>query len=34
MKYMRDSMSELNISQREQDEVIALWTGYKGEIVE
>jgi hemoglobin len=34
MKYMRDSMTELKIPQREQDEVIALWTNYKGEIVE
>jgi hemoglobin len=34
MKYIRDSMTELNVPQREQDEVIALWTNYKGEIVE
>jgi len=34
VKYMRDSMTELNIPQREQDEVITLWTGYKDEIVE
>ena len=34
MKYMRDSMTELKIPQREQDEVITLWTGYKDEIVE
>jgi hemoglobin len=34
MKYMRDSMAELNILQREQDEIIALWTSYKGDIVE
>ena len=34
MKYMRDSMTELKVPQREQDEVIALWTNYKGEIVE
>jgi hemoglobin len=34
MKYMRDSMTELNIPQREQDEVITLWTGYKDEIIE
>ena len=34
IKYMQDSMAELNIPQREQDEVIALWTDYKNEIVE
>jgi len=34
IKYMRDSMTELKIPQREQDEVIALWTNYKSEIVE
>ena len=34
IQYMRDSMTELNIPQREQDEVITLWTGYKDEIVE
>ena len=34
LQYMRDAMSELKIPQREQDEVIALWTGYKSEIVE
>ena len=34
MKYMRDSMTELNIPQREQEEVITLWTGYKDEIIE
>ena len=34
MKYMRDSMAELNIPQQEQDDVISLWTGYKSEIVE
>ena len=27
-------MTELKIPQREQDEVIALWTNYKSEIVE
>jgi len=34
MKYMRGSMTELNIPQREQDEVMALWTSYKSDIVE
>ena len=34
MKYMRGSMIELNIPQGEQDEVIALWTSYQGDIVE
>jgi hemoglobin len=34
IKYMQGSMAELNIPQREQDEVIALWTSYKSEIVE
>jgi len=34
MQFMRDAMSELKIPPREQDEVIALWTGYKAEIVE
>ncbi len=34
MQFMRDSMSDLKIAPREQDEVIALWTQYKGEIVE
>ena len=34
LKYMRDSMTELQIPPREQDEVIALWTNYKSEIVE
>ena len=31
---MRESMTELAIAPREQDEVIALWTRYKSEIVE
>jgi hemoglobin len=34
IKYMQGSMAELNIPHREQDEVIALWTSYKSEIVE
>ena len=34
MKYMRGSMTELKIAQREQDEVMALWTSYKSDIVE
>jgi hemoglobin len=31
---MRESMTELAIAPKEQDEVIALWTRYKSEIVE
>ena len=34
MRYMLDSMTELNIPRREQAEVITLWTSYKGEIIE
>jgi hypothetical protein len=34
MTYMRGSMAELNIPQREQDEVAALRARYKGDIVE
>ena len=34
MTYMRGSMAELNIPRREQDEVVALWARYKGDIVE
>jgi len=34
MKYIGDAMTELKIPQREHDEVIALWTNYKSEIVE
>ena len=34
MGIMRESMTELKIAPKEQDEVIALWTQYKSEIVE
>jgi len=34
MAIMRESMTEVKIPHKEQDEVIALWTQYKSEIVE
>ena len=34
MKHMRDAMADLKIPEKEREEVIALWNGYKSDIVE